>query len=70
MKKITESKELVVEGFMDFVWKRLIKGKKAGLINAFDNNPTVKKDLDAVDKAIKDLEKSLSDFQKLKNSVK
>jgi hypothetical protein len=47
-----------------------MSGKKAGLINAFDNNPTVRKDLDEVDKALDDLKKSISDFQKLKDSVK
>ena len=55
---------------LNLIWKRSMSGKKAGLINAYDNNPTVRKDLDEVDKAIKDLEKSLSDFQKLKDSVK
>ena len=36
---------------MDLIWKKLMKGKKADIINAFDNNPEVKKGIEDMQKA-------------------
>tara|TARA_B110000211_G_C14001487_1_gene518677 strand:- start:842 stop:1042 length:201 start_codon:yes stop_codon:yes gene_type:complete len=65
-----EDKQGFFGRILNLIWKRSMSGKKAGLINAFDNNPTVRKDLDEVEKALNKLKKSLADFEKLKNSVK
>ena len=43
-------------------------GKKESLINSYDHNPTVKKDLEDVDQALNKLKDSIAGFDKLKNS--
>lgn len=68
MKKIKESKQNLTEGLMSIIYNKLMKGKKNALINAFDHNPTVKRDLEDVDAALNKLKKSLADFEKLKRS--
>ena len=64
MKKIKEQKENLTEGLMDIIWKKLMSGKKAGLINAFDHNPEVKKEIEGVATALGDLKKSLEKYNK------
>tara|TARA_R110001592_G_scaffold154203_1_gene383142 strand:+ start:2495 stop:2704 length:210 start_codon:yes stop_codon:yes gene_type:complete len=68
MKKIKESKQNLTEGLMSIIYNKLMKGKKNALINAFDHNPKVKRDLEDVDAALNKLKKSLADFEKLKRS--
>lgn len=53
---------------MSIIYNKLMKGKKDALINAFDHNPTVKKDLEDVDQALSKLKKSIAAFDKLKKS--
>jgi hypothetical protein len=70
MKKIKEQKENLTEGLMSIIYNKLMKGKKDALINAFDHNPTVKRDLEDVDKALNKLRKSIADFDKLAKKSK
>tara|TARA_B110000238_G_C15963958_1_gene368693 strand:- start:448 stop:663 length:216 start_codon:yes stop_codon:yes gene_type:complete len=64
MKKIKESKQNLTEGLMDIIWKKLMKGKKADIINAFDNNSEVKQSLDNFAKANQDLKDTLERIRK------
>jgi len=64
MKKIKEQKENLTEGLMDLIWKKLMKGKKSDIINAFDNNPEVRQSLDNFSKANQDLQDTLERIQK------
>ena len=68
MEKLKENKETLTEGLMSIIYNKLMKGKKDALINAFDHNPTVKRDLEDVDKALNKLRKSIADFDKLRKS--
>jgi hypothetical protein len=49
---------------MDIIWKKLMKGKKADIINAFDNNSEVKQSLDNFAKANQDLKDTLERIRK------
>ena len=64
MKKIKEGKQNLTEGLMDIIWKKLMKGKKADIINAFDNNSEVKQSLDNFAKANQDLKDTLERIRK------
>tara|TARA_R110001592_G_scaffold8040_3_gene44174 strand:+ start:6115 stop:6321 length:207 start_codon:yes stop_codon:yes gene_type:complete len=68
VEKLKENKESLTEGLMSIIYNKLMKGKKDALINAFDHNPTVKKDLEDVDQALSKLKKSIAAFDKLKKS--
>ena len=64
MEKLKENKESLTEGLMDLIWKKLMKGKKADIINAFDNNSEVKQSLDNFAKANQDLKDTLERIRK------
>ena len=48
-KKITE--EQVVEGILDWMWKKSMQGKKGFIVQQLDHDPTVSKALDKLEKA-------------------
>jgi hypothetical protein len=64
MKNIKEGKQNITEGLMDVIWKKLIKGKKADIINAFDNNPEVEKSINNFAKANQDLQDTINRIRK------
>jgi hypothetical protein len=68
MEKINEEKENLTEGLLSIIYNKLMKGKKDAIIDAFDHNPQVKKDLDNVDAALRKLKGSIARFEKLKKS--
>jgi hypothetical protein len=51
MKNLKEGKQRLVEGLLDFIWKKSVAGKERALVAMYDHDPEVAA-------AIKDLNKS------------
>ena len=61
-------KKGIFGSIVNYIWNKSMAGKKESLINSYDHNPTVKKDLEDVDQALNKLKKSIADFDKLTKS--
>jgi hypothetical protein len=67
MKKIKEGKQNLTEGLMDIIWKKLMKGKKSAILNAYDNNPAVASAIGDMEKANQKLRSTLERIHKKHN---
>jgi hypothetical protein len=67
IKKIKEQKENLTEGLMDLIWKKLMKGKKSAIINAYDNDPGVASAINDMEKANQKLRATLERIHKKHN---
>jgi hypothetical protein len=63
-----EDKQGFFGRILNLIWNKSMAGKKESLINSYDHNPTVKKDLEDVDQALNKLKKSIAEFDKLTKS--
>ena len=67
MKKITEQKSRIVEGLLDFIWKKTMSGKSKALIAMYDHDPQVADAIKGIANARTSLQKAIENSKKLTN---
>ena len=65
-----EDKQGFFGRILNLIWKRSMSGKKADIINAFDNNPEVKQSVNNFAKANQDLQDTIDRIRKEKGKTK
>jgi hypothetical protein len=58
-------KKGIFGSIVNYIWNKSMAGKKESLINSYDHNPTVKKDLDNVDASLNKLKNSIARFDEM-----